>query len=411
MGAVMRYVKQEQKTRWEDQHLVSGYNCRPESVYDDFLRTKLLYHKEGGRMFYHMVQSFPAGEEVDPAAAHAAALKLAEYFQGREVLICNHTDRTHIHSHFIINSVSLDDGRKLHISEPELTELRVRNDLICKEFGLPVFQPKEKKKVASLSNAEYHIAAKGGSWKFRLMNLIDECMRYARDRNEFILLMQSEGYSVRWQKARKNITYTTPDGKKCRDDRLHDEKYLKENMEHEFRIRAELIAGGPSPAEPAAVRTSAGAPPDRRRMVRSAGVAQRAVQPDGGAVRPPQGPEDAPPPGADDRFSKGGLRHKRIDPEEPPTGWEKERAALFAPVHPSAAPQLDLADDSCGPGGLGCAVARLGRHLEDLGDVAPAYTAPVHTDRKTRQKEREKKIAQGHAEDDHEEYQGPNLRM
>ena len=42
MGAVMRYVKQEQKTRWEDQQLVSGYNCRPESVYDDFLRTKLL---------------------------------------------------------------------------------------------------------------------------------------------------------------------------------------------------------------------------------------------------------------------------------------------------------------------------------------------------------------------------------
>lgn len=332
MGAVMRYVKQEQKTRWEDQQLVSGYNCRPESVYDDFLRTKLLYHKEDGRMFYHMVQSFPAGEAVDPPAAHAAALKLAEYFQGREVLVCTHTDRAHIHSHFIINSVSLDDGRKLHISEPELAELRVRNDTICQEFGLPVFQPKEKKKVASLSNAEYHIAAKGESWKFRLMNLIDECMRYARDRNEFILLMQSEGYSVRWQEARKNITYATPDGKKCRDDRLHDEKYLKENMEHEFRIRAELIAGGPAPAEPAAVRTSAGAAPDRRRMVRSAGGAQRAVQPDSGAVRPPQGPEDAPPPGADDRVGKGGLRHRGIDSEEPPTGWEKERAALLTPA-------------------------------------------------------------------------------
>ena len=411
MGAVMRYVKQEQKTRWEDQQLVSGYNCRPESVYDDFLRTKLLYHKEDGRMFYHMVQSFPAGEAVDPPAAHAAALKLAEYFQGREVLVCTHTDRAHIHSHFIINSVSLDDGRKLHISEPELAELRVRNDTICQEFGLPVFQPKEKKKVASLSNAEYHIAAKGESWKFRLMNLIDECMRYARDRNEFILLMQSEGYSVRWQEARKNITYTTPDGKKCRDDRLHDEKYLKENMEHEFRIRAELIAGGPAPAEPAAVRTSAGAAPDRRRMVRSAGGAQRAVQPDSGAVRPPQGPEDAPPPGADDRVGKGGLRHRGIDSEEPPTGWEKERAALLTPAYPSAAPQLDLAGDPGGPGGLGRAVVRLGHHLEGLGDVAPVSIAPAHTDRKARQKEREKKIAQGHAEDDHEESQGPNLRM
>ena len=54
MGAVMRYVKQEQKTRWEDQQLVSGYNCRPESVYDDFLRTKLLYHKEDGLSLIHI---------------------------------------------------------------------------------------------------------------------------------------------------------------------------------------------------------------------------------------------------------------------------------------------------------------------------------------------------------------------
>ena len=140
---------------------------------------------------------FPKGEPVDPVTAHAAALKLAEYFTGREVLVCTHTDRDHIHSHFIINSVSLEDGKKLHISESELTEIRQLNDKICEEFHLPVFQPQEKKKVTSVSAAEYHVAAKGESWKFRLMNLIDECMRYARNRDEFILLMRSEGYDVR----------------------------------------------------------------------------------------------------------------------------------------------------------------------------------------------------------------------
>lgn len=111
MAGVMRYTAQEEKTMWEDRHLVSGFNCCPESVYDDFLSTKLLHRKEGGTLFYHLVQSFPAGERVDPAAAHAAALKLAEYFQGREVLVCTHTDRDHIHSHLIINSVSLEDGK------------------------------------------------------------------------------------------------------------------------------------------------------------------------------------------------------------------------------------------------------------------------------------------------------------
>ncbi len=39
MAAVMRYTMQETKTVWEDKQLVTGVNCRPESVYTDFLNT------------------------------------------------------------------------------------------------------------------------------------------------------------------------------------------------------------------------------------------------------------------------------------------------------------------------------------------------------------------------------------
>ena len=405
----MRYVQRDEKTRWDDRQLISGFNCRPESAYDDFLQTKLLYHKEDGRMFYHMVQSFPKDEPVDPAAAHAAAMKLAEYFKGREVLVCTHTDRDHIHSHFIINSVSLGDGRKLHISEQELSELRQRNDQICAEFGLPVFQSQPKKKVAAISAAEYHTAAKGDSWKFRLMNTIDECMRYAATRDEFIMLMRSEGYDVRWQDTRKNITYTTPDGKKCRDDRLHDEKYLKENMENEFRIREELIAGRTAPAEYAAaspIRTAAGAAPDSGRMGRAAGNTQRSVPPNSSAVRFSQGAASTPPPVTDVRTDEGGLRDAEAAAREHPTGWERERAALLTPADQPAATQLGVADVPGDLGRLGGAVLQLGHHLESLGDVAPAYVTPTHTDSKTRRREREKKIAHGHAVDEHEEYTG-----
>ena len=66
MRGVMLYVMQEKKTAWDGVPLVSGVNCQPQSVYDDFLNTKLLYHKDGGVMFYHMVQSFPKGAAVDP---------------------------------------------------------------------------------------------------------------------------------------------------------------------------------------------------------------------------------------------------------------------------------------------------------------------------------------------------------
>ena len=240
MRGVMLYVMQEKKTAWEGGPLVSGINCQPQSVYDDFLNTKLLYHKGGGVMFYHMVQSFPKGAAVDPRQAHEAARRLAEYFDGCEVLVCTHVDREHIHSHCVINSVNFETGKKLHMAKEQLQELMRRNDMICQEMGLPVFDAPTQQ-ARGMGGAEYHTALKGQSWKLRLMNTIDECMKCAADKDAFVSLMASEGYAVRWEGTRKYITYTTPDGMRCRDNKLHEEKYCKEVMEHEFRIRAELV--------------------------------------------------------------------------------------------------------------------------------------------------------------------------
>ena len=240
MRGVMRYVMQEKKTAWDGGPLISGINCQPQSVYDDFLNTKLLYHKDGGVMFYHMVQSFPKGAAVDPRQAHEAARRLAEYFDGCEVLVCTHVDREHIHSHCVINSVNFETGKKLHMAKEQLQELMRRNDMICQEMGLPAFDAPTQQ-ARGMGGAEYHTALKGQSWKLRLANTIDECMRYAADKDTFVSLMASEGYAARWESSRKYITYTTPDGMKCRDNKLHEEKYCKEAMEHEFRIRAKLV--------------------------------------------------------------------------------------------------------------------------------------------------------------------------
>ena len=173
MRGVMLYVMQEKKTTWEGGPLVSGINCQPQSVYDDFLNTKLLYHKDGGVMFYHMVQSFPKGAAVDPRQAHEAARRLAEYFDGCEVLVCTHVDREHIHSHCVINSVNFDTGKKLHMAKEQLQELMRHNDEICLEMGLPVFDAPTQQ-ARGMGGAEYHTALKGQSWKLRLMNTIAE---------------------------------------------------------------------------------------------------------------------------------------------------------------------------------------------------------------------------------------------
>ena len=72
MKSVMRYVSQLNKTLWDGQQLVSGIGCQPETAFDEFLSTKLLHHKDGGVMFYHMVQSFPKGADIDPRTSTRA---------------------------------------------------------------------------------------------------------------------------------------------------------------------------------------------------------------------------------------------------------------------------------------------------------------------------------------------------
>ena len=379
---VMLYVMQEKKTAWDGVPLVSGINCQPQSVYDDFLNTKLLYHKDSGVMFYHMVQSFPKGEAVDPRRAHEAARRLAEYFDGCEVLICTHVDREHVHSHCVINSVNFETGKKLHMAKEQIQALMRRNDAICQEMGLPVFDVPTQQ-ARGMSGAEYHTALKGQSWKLRLMNTIDACMKYAADKDAFVSLMASEGYQVRWENGRKYITYTTPDGLKCRDSKLHEEKYCKEAMEHEFRIRAELVKrkfhraeetdGGIETDESAEQRAAAAVDPAHRDPVRSAAGDEQAGKAGGRNKLGAGGNseyvaeiENAHRPDTGAEVAHGDAEIADRDEQTAGTGWEPEREIFLqvdrlAPgLQPAGGPQVDHAGADPWHGGTGGLVWRGG---------------------------------------------------
>ena len=427
MKNVMRYVAQENKTFWDGQNLISGIGCQPETAFDEFLSTKLLHHKDGGVMFYHMVQSFPKGTDVDPRTAHEAARQLAGYFEGCEVLVCTHIDREHIHSHCIINSVNFETGKKAHMADEQIQELRVRNDQICEELGLPKFQRDEQKRSRGMSNAEYYTAAKGESWKFELMCVIDECMRYAGTREEFLALLRAEGYTANCSPARKNITYTTPDGRKCRDSRLHIAKYLKENMEAEFGYRSEIDSGGiigtASKVDGRGAAAGIGCDGYREELECDAQNAARSVSAADAAGR---GPENAPDKTGSaecierDADECGGIRE---------TGWEPEREVFFrlqstdreyencSDRDPKRYEETAFGygadgaeedhhlrvDLDCGSDLVRSAV-QLGRAVEQMTDNAPVRdgtTTPPHIDSKRRKKLRQKKTALGHAEGDH----------
>ena len=383
MRGVMLYVMQEKKTAWEGGPLVSGINCQPQSVYDDFLNTKLLYHKDGGTMFYHMVQSFPKGAAVDPRQAHEAARRLAEYFDGCEVLVCTHVDREHIHSHCVINSVNFETGKKLHMAKEQLQELMRRNDVICQEMGLPVFEPTAQQ-ARGMSGVEYHTALKGQSRKLRLMNTIDECMKYAADKDAFVSLMASEGDQVRWENGRKYITYTAPDGMRCRDNKLHEEKYCKEAMEREFRIRAELIErelrtaetdSGIEAAESTEQRAAANSADDaaHRDPVRSAAGDEQAGKAGGrnklgagGNSEYVAGIENAHRPDAGAEVAHRDAEIADRDEQTAGTGWESEREVFLqmdsvaAGFQPVGGPQVDHAGADPWHGGTGGMVWRGG---------------------------------------------------
>ena len=430
MKSVMRYVSQLGKTLWDGQQLVSGIGCQPETAFDEFLSTKLLHHKDGGVQFYHMVQSFPKGADVDPRAVHEAARQLAGYFEGCEILVCTHTDREHIHSHCIINSVNFETGKKIHMADEQIQALRVCNDQICGELGLPKFQKDEQRQSGGMSNAEYYPASKGESWKFELMRVIDECMRYAGNREEFLALLRAEGYDATWTDSRKNITYTTPDGRKCRDNKLHIEKYLKGNMEAEFGYRTENDnTGNVDSAQKADGRGATAGTQRDGHGAELEGAARNAGQavPAADAVR--HGPENASDESRSAGISDQDANERRKFRE---TGWEPERDVFFqlqgadreyealpnrdperyeeaafgystgsaeenSPVRMDLNRGIDLVRD----------VVRLGRAVEQMTDDAPQHdgtTMPLQIDSKRRRKLRQKKTALGHAEDDHEDW-------
>ena len=250
MRAVIRYVSQDAKTLDENGHrYLSGINCIGAAAYDEFMATKNLYGKRSGVYYYHYEQSFAPGEIDDYDTAHKIGLRLAEeMFPGFEVLVGTHLDahdddgRQRVHNHFVINSVSYASGMKLDYGPYTLEKMRRISDRLCQEQQLSVLPEfKQTFDGKSIGTREYRAALKGDSWKFKAICTIENAMTRAASKEDFIAIMESEGYSVTWTDSRKYITYTCPNGMKVRDNKLHESKFLKENMQYEFAIRQQTI--------------------------------------------------------------------------------------------------------------------------------------------------------------------------
>ena len=215
MRNCIEYVLRQDKTG-ELLTYVTGPYCHDEINYDlvyrTFLEEKKMWNKDTGRMYAHNIISWHKDEQITPEQAFEFGKEFAEnWFSGFQTLVAVHKDKDHIHCHLVTNSVSYEDGRKLHNTRKDLERMKQLTNQMCRERGLTVA---EKGKHFDGSQIE-----KG------------EVIAWSKDK------MKQFGWNVNWTEKRKHITFQNQEGKKVRDSNLFKTFHLdisKEGLENEF---------------------------------------------------------------------------------------------------------------------------------------------------------------------------------
>ena len=156
LGGIVSYVERDEATNLKS--LVYGIKCHKDTAVQDMMAVKRKFEKTDGVIAYHGYQSFAEGE-VTPDKAHEIGKALAKELWGDryQVLITTHLDKdSHIHNHFVINTVSYVDGKKYHRTKQDYYNMREVSDRLCKEYGLSVIRnPKSKGKSYAEWRAEF----------------------------------------------------------------------------------------------------------------------------------------------------------------------------------------------------------------------------------------------------------------
>ena len=242
--AIIKVVKKSGKTNTslkkvlnyvgEKAYETYGINCSEnyKKIAYEFFETKDYFKKIDGRQYRHYIQSF-SPNEISKEKVLEIAVKWAEKaFQGHEVFIAVHNDKEHLHSHFIVNTVNFETGKKLHEEARNLVFKKELNDEICKCYGIDNQKiTRQKGDVLSYDKNKYQVIKKGADIT-RLAEKIIKNMKVSTSKENFIFNMQKDGYSTEWEENKKHIVFTASKsilkGKK--------DKFRLSNLEKTFNI-------------------------------------------------------------------------------------------------------------------------------------------------------------------------------
>ena len=251
MRNCIEYVLRQDKTS-ELLTYVTGPYCHDEINYDlvyrTFLEEKKMWDKDSGRMYAHNIISWHKDEQITPEQALEFGKEFAEnWFSGFQTLVAVHKDKDHIHCHLVTNSVSYEDGRKLHNTKKDLERMKQLTNQMCRERGLTVVEKGkhfdgsqiEKGEVIAWSKDKYNLFRQQVKDSFvadcamAVLKALENCI----SKEKFIEKMKQFGCNVNWTEKRKHITFQNQDGKKVRDSNLSKTFHLdisKEGLENEF---------------------------------------------------------------------------------------------------------------------------------------------------------------------------------
>lgn len=175
---------------------VTGINCFPETAPQEMLAVKQHFGKEDGTVGYHGYQSFAEGE-VTPEQAHEIGVRLAKQLWGQryQVVVATHLDKaSHLHNHFVINTVSFIDGKKFYRSKKDYQAMRDASDALCREYGLSVVAAKGRGK----NYGEWQADKEGKpTWRQLIKADIDAAIEAAQTDRQFFLLLEKQGYEIK----------------------------------------------------------------------------------------------------------------------------------------------------------------------------------------------------------------------
>ena len=235
LEAVINYAKNGDKT--EKGILVSGINCLPDTAYFQMMLTKKSFHKEDGRLGYHIIQSFN-GNEISPEKCNRIGLEFAQSLFGDkyQVLVCTHIDKENVHNHIVLNSVSFIDGSKYHNSNAELAFMRETNDDLCRKYGLCVIESKKANRETDIARSRINNYNRNSGKMELIKNDIDKAIENARKYQDFVDMLAYKGYCVK--KSNNVISISTPYfNRNIRLSRAFGQDYTFENIKDRIYYR------------------------------------------------------------------------------------------------------------------------------------------------------------------------------